>query len=204
MTVGRYKQISPPESPHRAKPPRLAVSSGRLFLRGLIMSKEIRLTRGKVAVVDDEDYEFLSRYKWFAVKSKKGNTYYAIRRFQQNGKDKSMLMHRQIMDADNKGIIKGRRLFIDHKNRNGLDNRKSNLRFCTMSQNIANSRPTRNSSSKFKGVCWHICCGKWYARIMQKRRCIDLGLFENEVDAAKAYNQKAKELFGEFARLNVI
>ena len=90
---------------------------------------------------------------------------------------------------------------IDHINGNGLDYRKCNLRVCTHQQNLQNQR-IQKGVSKFKGVCWHKASQKWMAKIKHNYKTIYLGVFNNEIDAAKSYNKKAKELFGEFARLN--
>ncbi len=104
-------------------------------------------------------------------------------------------MHRQIMHPPHG-------LEIDHKNNNGLDNRKCNLRFCTRSQNMANSRGHRRRRSSFKGVSFHKQFRKWRAIITQNKKNLHLGFFRSQVRAAKAYDDKAKELFGEFARPN--
>jgi hypothetical protein len=152
-------------------------------------SKLIPLTQGKFAIVDADDYDWLNRYKWCVAK--KRHIFYAARR--TNGEKISM--HRVIM-----GATKG--LLIDHKDGDGLNNRKSNLRLCTIAQNNRNSRPWQNSTSKYKGVSWSKSCRKWQARIRPNRRTIYLGLFDNEIEAAVAYDRKAEELFGEFAYLN--
>jgi len=104
-------------------------------------------------------------------------------------------MHRVIM-----GVKKG--LFIDHINSDGLDNRKANLRICTMTQNNQHNQGNRNSSSKFTGVCWQKVSKKWVAHIGHGRKIIHLGSLESEVLAAKAFDDKASELRGEFAYLN--
>lgn len=92
-------------------------------------------------------------------------------------------------------------LYIDHRNGNGLDNRRDNLRRATMSQNIANQFP-RGGSSKYKGVCRSKRSGGWLAQICVNRKSIYLGRFGTEEEAARAYDVKAKEVWGEFARLN--
>jgi AP2 domain len=91
-------------------------------------------------------------------------------------------------------------------NRNGLDNRRFNLRFATHHQNTFNSTKRKNTSSKYKGVTWHSQIGKWMAQIQNKKVCGHkyIGVFDREIDAAKAYNSRAKILFGEFAVLNEI
>ena len=149
----------------------------------------IPLTQGKFAIVDAEDYDWLSRYDWFAMKSKQ--TYYAHRH--SNGKILSM--HREIMRAP-KGMI------CDHKNHNGLNNRKSNLRICTIRQNARNRQARTGCSSGYKGVYWSKRYKKWRARISFECRRIHLGNFFDEIKAALAYDDKAAELFGEFACLN--
>lgn len=143
-------------------------------------------------LVDDEDYLRVSEYNWYARYSKKSKTYYALR-----GKNEILpfiYMHRFIMNVIDRKII------IDHKNHNGLDNRKENLRICTYSQNSANSCGNRNASSIYKGVTK--CKRRWRAQIIYEHKYYHLGLYLSEIEAAKAYNEKAKELHGEFAFIN--
>ncbi len=104
-------------------------------------------------------------------------------------------MHRLIANAP-------AHLLVDHIDHDGLNNRKANLRLCSIAQNNQNSRPNRNAASKYKGVSWAQSCRKWFARIRPNRKTIYLGLFTDEIEAALAYDRKAKELFGEFAYLN--
>lgn len=153
--------------------------------------KEIKLSQGKVSLVDDEDYEYLNQFKWFADKHR--NTYYAGRQESRHlGLQRTKLMHCVIMN--HKGI--------DHIDGNGLNNQKSNLRKCTNSQNAMNRTQIKGTSSKYKGVSFHKRDKKWYSYIKKDQKLINLGSFTNEVDAAKAYDKKAIELFGEFSRLN--
>ena len=152
-------------------------------------AKMIELTWGKYAIVDAEDCDLLSSYKWCAVK--KDQTWYA---YTLTIEGKRLPMHRLIMDEP-----KG--LFVDHRDHNGLNNRKSNLRLCTQSQNNMNIRPI-GKTSRYKGVCWHKRRNKFIARIQIDGKRIHIGCFDDEIDAAKAYDKKAKELFGEFAYLN--
>ncbi len=157
----------------------------------LVSMKTIPLTQGKVAIVDDEDYEELSKYNWSALRGGSG-VYYARRK-----KDKKMLiMHRIILNAKYGEMV-------DHINHNGLDNRKENLRICTNSQNQMN-RKRNIGVSKYKGVHWSKHSNKWRARITKNGKNAHLGLFGSEKDAARAYNKKATILFGEFALLNDI
>ena len=149
--------------------------------------KEIKLTQGKSAIVDDEDYEGLNRFKWFA--EQRGNTFYARSK-------SSTYMHRFIL-----GLEQGDGKEIDHKDGNGLNNCRENLRLCTRSQNNINGR-VRKGTSKYKGVCWDKRDKKWKARISIDKKRISLGNWLSEIGAARAYDIKATELHGEFARLN--
>lgn len=155
--------------------------------------KRIPLTQGKYAIVDDDDYEELKQYKWYA--HKKSGKYYAARNIKQNDQFKKVFMHRVIM-----GVLPN--IHIDHINGNGLDNRKCNLRICDASQNAANQKPQVNKSSKYKGVRWYSPLKKWRAQIWHNNKSIHLGYYQDEAKAAQAYNKKAAELFGKFARLN--
>jgi len=155
----------------------------------LSATKIIPLTQGKFAIVDAEDYNWLSRHKWCAAKSR--DTFYAHR----GSKGRLISMHRAIMRAP-KGLI------CDHRNHNGLDNRKSNLRLCTNAQNQYNKSPKKDCSSRYKGVILRKDCKRWRAKIGLKRKRIHLGEFADEIKAALAYDDKATELFGEFAYLN--
>ena len=152
--------------------------------------RRIPLTRGKFALVDADDYYRLSKFQWYAKYS--GSTFYAVR----NHSGKSVKMHREIMGGPG-------HLLVDHIDRNGLNNRRSNLRFCTSSQNLCNTVSIRGSSSRYKGVCWHKREKQWVASIQFKKKSYYLGDFDNEIDAAKAYDKKAKVLHGEFACLNL-
>jgi len=153
--------------------------------------KEIRLSQGKVALVDNEDFESINQFKWHI--DKRLHTIYAVRQERyMTGKYKKVYMHNQIMGVK----------WIDHINSDGLDNRKINMRPCNCGQNNMNQRPQEGKSSEFKGVFWHKQRKKWTAQsgINGKRK--HLGMFKSEIMAALAYDNEAKNLFGEFARLN--
>jgi hypothetical protein len=157
--------------------------------------KEIQLTQGMVALVDDEDFERLSQYKWYALAD--GNTFYARRHIRgEDGKQKVIQMHREILKLTAKNIE------CDHINHNGIDNQKHNLRCCTRAENSMNQMSRRGSSSKYKGVSWYKTKCKWCSQIRVNGLLINLGYYDNEEDAAKVYDAKARELFGEFAYLN--
>lgn len=167
--------------------------------------KEIPLSSRKwprlVALVDDEDFEWLSQFKWHprAPDLKTGNhSFYACTsaRGQAESGSGSRKMHRFIVQGTGD---------VDHINGDGLDNRRSNLRTCSSSQNSANSRKSVHlKSSRYKGVSLRKREKKWVARIRKSGVLIHLGRFTEEISAALAYNAKALELFGEFAKLNII
>jgi len=156
--------------------------------------KRIPLTLGKFALVDDEDYGWLSQWKWHALKAR--NTYYAQRSVPLgNGKYKNLRMHREVVKTP-------QGLFTDHIDGDGLNNQKANLRFCTLQQNQFNRSPRKNCTSKFKGVSWKKSDKKWVAKINIDKKVTHIGFFTDEVEAAKAYDRMAREVYGEFARLN--
>lgn len=160
--------------------------------------KKIKLTQGKVALVDDADYDWLSQWKWCVTKQYSG--YYAVRNSPLiNGKRPMISMHRQIL-----GLERGDKRQGDHQNHNTLDNCRDNLRICTNQQNSFNQKVLLNASSPFKGICWHKMAKKWMAQIMINRKFKYLGIYKSEKDAARAYNQAAKKYHGEFACLNLI
>lgn len=147
------------------------------------------------ALVDDKDYDKLMERKWF-VHLTLTNMYYVVGNFKiEKNKWKVITMHRHVMNAINPKEI------IDHKNGNTLDNQKQNLRTCTPSDNLAN-RFQRGGKSKYLGVCWKSREEKWIVTINKNKKQIYIGSFEDEIDAAKAYDNKAQEIHGEFANLN--
>ena len=156
--------------------------------------KKIPLTQGKCALVDDADYPLVSKHKWYAARDDR--TFYARRNvLGRDGRSHTISMHRFIL-----GLKPGER-GPDHKNRNGLDNRRQNLRFCTASQSGMNRAGRQGSSSLFKGVGWHRTHAKWQARIQIHGNITHLGYFEKERDAAIAYDSAAKRIHREFAVL---
>ena len=160
--------------------------------------KEIPLrgqfAKGKVAIVDDEDYEYLSRYKWHVTP----NGYARKSIWDPSAKiEGSIAMHREI-------LVPPDTYQIDHINGNKLDNRRDNLRICTPSQNKMNVGKTSKNKSGYRGVSKERRLHKWRVSIKADGRRINLGNFYDILDAARAYNEAAKKYFGEFARLNVI
>jgi hypothetical protein len=154
--------------------------------------RKIPLTQEKFTKIDEKDFDRFSKYKWHAHKTTL--TYYAARNVRINGKTSLVFMHRHIMNCPDDKLI-------DHINHNGLDNRRDNLRLVSCEQNNWNRRKRRGQcTSPYKGVFYRY--GKWSAAIKCKGKHIFIGWFENEETAARAYDEKAKELFGEFACLN--
>ena len=149
----------------------------------------IPLTRGQFAIVDPDDYQYLSPFTWFAESAYK--TYYASRK--QNGK--LIKMHRQITNAPD-------HLVVDHIDHNGLNNQKTNLRLCTFAQNCRNIRSSAGKTSEYKGVHWHKKYKKWAAQITCDKKSYHLGYFKNQINAAREYDKKARQLHGQFAALN--
>ena len=149
--------------------------------------KEIPLTQGKVAIVDDDMFEYLNQWKWHL--SKFG---YAVRKPKEQ-----IYMHRLIM-----GSPKG--MATDHINRDKLDNRRENLRTCTTSENMQNRGKQSNNTSGYKGVFWSIPAKRWRAQIVVMKKAIHLGLFDTPEEAHEEYLKAEKKHFGEFAYLNQV
>jgi hypothetical protein len=169
---------------------------------------EIPLSLGKFAVIDDADYDKIKNYSWHAIKNGKSNDYdyyYAVANTKRaDGTWTVILMHRLILD------IKDRKIEVDHISRDGLNNRRNNLRSCSRSQNMANMVYVRGKSD-YKGVQfrsdnktnpWRAVVGGGGRGKGVRRRTI--GNFKTETEAAMAYNCAAETLYGEFARLNKI
>ncbi|MBS4195368.1 HNH endonuclease [Lederbergia citri] len=157
------------------------------------MTREIPLTKGKVAIVDDVDYERFGEFKWHCVGGK-----YAARSVGGRKNKRMVYLHREVLEAEEGQIV-------DHINGDKLDNRKSNLRIVTSAENLYNTSIRSDNTSGYKGVVYvEDCNEKWEARIHKDGKKIILGRFETPEEAACAYNEKALELFGEYARLNEI
>lgn len=156
--------------------------------------KEIKLTLGMVTKVDDEDFNYLNQWKWHAHTTDK-NTWYAFRT-EENRRSQGLrqrFMHTMVMRTESR---------VDHKNGDGLDNQKDNLRLATSLENSRNRRTHRtDKTSPYKGVCWHYTSNRWRAYINLEKQ-LSLGYFKDPIDAAYAYDRAATKHFGEFARLN--
>jgi hypothetical protein len=159
--------------------------------------RRIPLSRGKYALVDPDDYDRLSKYNWHMVGDK--GAFYAVRNTGQRRGAKRIVvkMHREVLRVPDG-------MFVDHINHNGLDNRKANLRPATQAQNARNRRKVQrgNFHSKYKGLTWYRREKRWAVRIMVDRKSKFIGYFDNERDAAKAYDMAAKKYHGQFAALN--
>lgn len=151
----------------------------------------VTISGGKRVLVDGENLGIVGQFKWHAKKSK-GNWYAATRVGKQ-----TVFMHNMLMPP-----VEG--LETDHVDQNGLHNIETNLRYATPSQNRANVRLRSDSTSGLKGVCFYPKTGKWRAYIQKDKKWKQIGYFETKEEAAVAYNEKAKELFGEFAWLNKV
>ena len=152
---------------------------------------------GKFTTVDVDFFDAVSQYRWYMTKD--GYVYRSqhISGSGRNRVKKNIALHREIAGAPIGKVV-------DHLDRNPLNNARANLRICTRSQNEANS-PSRGGTSKYKGVSRNIGRGKaWQSGIKFQYKRIALGMFDTEKEAAKAYDKKAKELFGEFAYINLI
>ncbi len=155
--------------------------------------RRIPLVNSKTyAIVDAADYYRLSKYTWWVHRRKK--LCKALRLTQEGGLQYPIYMHREILRPE-KGKV------VDHINRDGLDNRRSNLRAATSLQNNMN-RPSKKGTSEYKGVFFKSQAKRWKARISVDGKRMHLGFFEDEIEAARAYDAAAKKYYGEFAYLN--
>lgn len=154
----------------------------------------VPLTRGHEAVIDVMDVSLIKKRNWFAVPAE--NTVYACccSRSDENGKRHTISMHRFITNAPFD-------VEVDHRDRNGLNNRRLNLRFATASQNQHNQKIHQNNTSGFKGVYWYKQNKKWRAQIYLKRKLKFLGYFNNREKAAEAYAEASRMLHGDFGRV---
>jgi hypothetical protein len=150
------------------------------------MAKKVPLGHGQFAIVDDEDYDKVVQYKWHIMANKAGSHMYAATKLR---------MHRLVIDAP-PGIM------VDHINGDTLDNRKSNLRLCTNSQNQQNT-PSRGGSSRYKGVSLQKKSGKWIATFQYDGQRHYCGMWDSEEDAARAVDKKRGEVCGDFASKNL-
>lgn len=167
-----------------------------------MIMKKIQLTQGKHTVVDEEDYDYLNSFKWYAWKNKK--RWYARRNKNViNGVHGAEVMHRVIFGVTDP------KTQVDHIDHDGLNNQKSNLRLCSNAQNTLNQLKSykKGNTSKYKGVHLKVYkCGtkRWVSQIMINGEKVHLGCYASEIEAALAYNNSAKKHHGDFACLNSI
>lgn len=155
--------------------------------------KRIKLTQNKFALVDDEDYKRLDQYSWYCVKVRERHQYAYT-----TIKGKAIHMASMIMKPSNK-------YQVIHLDKNGLNNQKYNLKIASITQrNRSRVKQESESSSRYKGVSYDKSTGKWRSRILINYKTIYLGRYNNELEAAQAYDKAALKYFGEFAQLNLI
>ena len=165
--------------------------------------RTIPLTQGQYALVDESDYEYLNQWKWFAQKDCRSGAFYAVReafsqRYGIRRRQRAIRMHRQIA-GDPEGMV------VDHLDHNTLNNQRHNLRIATHSENSFNVRKSNAiKSSQYKGVSWWAAKNRWRVMIMAKGKSKYIGRFRSEEDAARAYNEAAIKMHGEFACVNVL
>ncbi len=159
--------------------------------------REIPLTKGFVALVDDNLYDYLMQWKWYAHRAAPGLKYYAKRSVWDGCRHKQIHMHRVIA-----GSTPGQR--TDHIDGDGMNNQRYNLRSCTNAQNMCNRKAQRNNTSGWKGVSWVKKLNKWRAQIESEGKGQMLGHFHDPIEAALAYDEAARRLHGEFASTNFL
>jgi len=157
------------------------------------MTRRIRLTNGRYALVSDHKYEELRRFVWID----KGTGVIRNCGYHPNGSHKTVSMHRQIL-----GIAKGSKSVVDHINGNVRDNRDENLRECSQTENSRNNKKSKNNKTGYKGVYWSAVDGSFASEIGVNRKHIPLGTFDDPKIAGYAYDNAARKYFGEFAKTN--
>jgi hypothetical protein len=157
--------------------------------------KKIQLTQGKIALVDDDLFDYLNSFNW-SVNNSGGRSQYAMRKFRDtDGRWKALKMHHVVL-----GKPKGR-MEADHIDGNSLNNQRKNLRWATKSQNQHNRFKQKNNTSGYKGVTQYRRTGRWVSRVQVENKRIVLGTFETAKEAGKAYAEYVKKNLGGFARL---
>lgn len=158
----------------------------------------ILLTQGQKALVDSEDFAYLSQWTWYARKSSDGKGYYAVRNrnISDSVGSSTIFMHQEVLRL--MGLVGE----ADHKSRDSLDNRRSNIRVATHTQNTRNTGIRVDNTSGYKGVSFDASHRKWRAAIRVSGRAYNLGRFDTAEEAARKYDSAAKRYHGQFANLN--
>jgi len=173
------------------------VSNQSLALQGaflFLVMKLIPLSRGLSAMVDDADFDFLNQWKWQALK--KSNTFYAVRTIEVDGVKKGVRMHRFLLQIHDPCVD------VDHRDGNGLNNQRFNIRPCAHGENMMNRTINAGSKTGYKGVTFRSDHKNYRVRIGVAKKVITIGHFDCPIEAARAYNDAAILYHGEFARLN--
>lgn len=158
--------------------------------------KQIPLSGGGFCVVDDIDFEYLNRIKWRGIKGYHTTYVYGYLSHKVSGeRGMKVYMHRLIMKVSERNV------YVDHRDSDGLNNTRSNLRICSAIENGMNQIKRKPTKLKSKGVSMQVT-GRFSARIKASDKYLHLGTFQTEEDAARAYDEAAKVYYGEFARLN--
>ena len=152
--------------------------------------KKIKLTQGKCALVSDIDYTYLNQWKWYYHRG------YARRTDRSGKQPRTILMHRIVLERI---LAQSNFTHTDHRDLDGLNNQRRNLRPATQQQNGQNRGKQKNNTSGYKGVSWYPRDQQWVAKIRVNQRLLHLGYFTNKGDAAKAYNRAEKKYCGKFS-----
>lgn len=172
----------------------------RVYEEGVCTGIRVTINqKGEFTYIDEEDFHILQEKEW---RWKSPKQRYVVRGIRMNGKYNLLYLHREILLYHGWAIPKGNH--VDHKNHNKLDNRKRNLRVVTPSQNQANRRRSNKKSDGYKGVRLNKRTGMWEARIYFDNKYMFLGSYPNAKMAAHFYNEAAKQIHGEYAKLNDI
>jgi hypothetical protein len=172
-----------------------------IYMLDGVRCRRIPLTQNQYTIVDANEYGRLMHWFWFAHKrvTRKGTLFYAFR-----GVAESKTHKVQMISMTSEVLRVEPKTKIDHKDRNPLNNTKSNLRICTHKENARNASVRSDNTSGYKGVSYHKLINKWAAQIFYNHKQHNLGFFKNKIEAARAYNKEAKRVFGEFAVLNKV